>query len=266
MTHADIAAELGLSRSTVTRVLRNDSSVRRETRKRVVDHLNRIGYYNQTRVAKEKILFCYQEQAPILNDVVRQLKGKTAFRNTVFMIINCMKEKSVFLKEAESATILVFFGILKEDFFALARGANPDLYIIHALSGGVRKANISIEPDNTTSGRLAAEYMYEAGHRDLMMVSLANNPSSLVRAKSFVSEFLFRFPECRVEVHLIHGPDPLWEEKFFHALKRRQQMPSGIVCFGCSLQSGLLRQLDRLNLAIEQVQGVWNQLRLLLGD
>ena len=116
MTHADIAAELGLSRSTVTRVLRNDSSVRRETRKRVVDHLNRIGYYNQTRVAKEKILFCYQEQAPILNDVVRQLKGKTAFRNTVFMIINCMKEKSVFLKEAESATILVFFGILKEDF------------------------------------------------------------------------------------------------------------------------------------------------------
>ena len=246
ITHADIAGELCLSRATITRVLRNDPCVRKETRKRVVDHLNRIGYYNQTHSAREKILFSYQRNPPMIRDLLENLKKKPFFRNTDFVSVNIEEDRSRFLKEVESASILVIFGIRSEKEFLLAREANPDLYIIHALSGGVRFANISIEPDNTTSGRLAAEYVYNMGHRTIMTLTLASNPSSLMRVKSFASEFLFRFPQCRITAMLVHGPDLHWEEKLLEELQKQKPFPTAIVCFGCSLQNGLLRQLKKL--------------------
>lgn len=254
ITHADIAGELNLSRATITRVLRNDPCVRKETRKRVVDHLNRIGYYNQTHCSREKILFSYHSKPPMIRDLLGKLKKKPFFRDTDFVSVNPVEDRSRFLKEVESASILVIFGIRPEKEFLLAREANPDLYIIHALSGGSRYADVSIEPDNTTSGRLAAEYIYNMGHREIMTLTLANNPSSLMRVKSFASEFLFRFPQCNITVFQVYGPDQLWEKKLLNELRKRRPFPTAIVCFGCDLQNGLLRQLKTLKKSVpEQV-------------
>lgn len=253
ITHAEIAGELKLSRATVTRVLRNDRCVRKETRKRVLDHLNKIGYYNQKHFAQEKILFCYRGSQPsMIKGLVETLKKKPFFRDTVFAMEDLHQDRGAFLREAETASVLVFFGKRNEEDFILAREANPDLYIIHAMAGGMRCANVAIEPDNTTSGRLAAEYLYRKNHRDILMAALAGNPNSMQRVKSFAAEFMFRFASCRVEVHLIHGPDPLWEEKFFQILQRRKSPPSAIVCMGCSLQEGIIRQVKRVGLSVPE--------------
>jgi hypothetical protein len=88
------------------------------------------------------------------------------------------------------------------------------------------------------------------GHRDIMMLSLRNNTSCLTRAKSFVSEFMFRFPNCTVEPILIQTPDPRWEEKFLAAMKRRKSFPTAVNCFGSCLQEGILLTLRKLGLAV----------------
>lgn len=250
ITQTDIARELRISRSTVTRVLHNDPSVKNETRRRVVDYLNRIGFYNQTHFSQEKILFCYDVVNPIVSDMTKQLREKLFFRNISFVSIDCRKDRRTFLREAETAAGLVFFGPFEEEYFNLAREVNPDLYIIHALSGGRRYANISIEPDDTVSGRLAAEYLYNMGHRDIMMLCLQKNGSSLTRAKSFIAEFMFRFPNCTVDPLFIQGPDPRWEEKFLAAMKRRKSFPTVVNCFGCCLQEGILQTFRKLKLAV----------------
>lgn len=250
ITQTDIARELRISRSTVTRVLRNDPAVKSETRRRVVAYLNRIGFYNQTHFSQEKILFCYDAENKVVADMTATLQENLFFRNVAFVTVDCRKDRRTFLREAESAAGVVFFGPFEESFFSLAREANPDLYIIHALSGGRRCANISIEPDDTTSGRLAAEYLYNMGHRDIMMLCLRNNGSLLARAKSFLSEFMFRFPNCTVEPLFIQTPDPRWEEKFLAAMKRRKSFPTAVNCFGCCLQEGILQTFRKLKLAV----------------
>ena len=250
ITQTDIARELRISRSTVTRVLRNDPAVKSETRRRVVAYLNRIGFYNQTHFSQEKILFCYDAENKVVAEMTASLQEKLFFRNVAFVTVDCRKDRRTFLQEAETAAGLVFFGPFEETYFSLAREANPDLYIIHALSGGRRCANISIEPDDTTSGRLAAEYLYEMGHRDIMMLCLRNNGSSLARAKSFLAEFMFRFPNCTVDPLFIQSPDPRWEEKFLAAMKRRKSYPTAVTCFGCCLQEGILQTFRKLDLEV----------------
>jgi DNA-binding LacI/PurR family transcriptional regulator len=250
ITQADIARELQISRSTVTRVLRNNPSVKSSTRRRVVDYLNCIGYYNQTHFPQKKIIFCYEAKNSVVADMIKSLTGKLLFRKYNIVTLDCRKDKWAFMRELENAAILVFFSIFEEQYFTLAREVNPEIYIIHAFSGGMRCANISIEPDDTTSGRLAASYLYEMGHRDIMMICNKNNETSMQRTKSFLGEFMFRYPDCNVETLFIDGPDPQWEEKFLAALKQRKTLPSAVTCFSCSMQEGILQTFRDLNLIV----------------
>lgn len=252
ITLEDTARELGLSRSTIMRVLRNDTCVREATRQRVMEHLTRIGFYNRSHFSREKILLDSQQGAGPFLDIVRKLNETPFFRDIKFVQTDSSKNRASFLTEAADAAALVFFGATPAEYFAMAREANPDLYIIHALSSGMRCANVSIEPDDTASGRLAAEYLYEMGHRDIMMLCLRNNGSSMTRAKSFLAEFMFNFPNCTVDPLFIQNPDPRWEEKFLAAMKRRKSFPSVIACFGCALQEGILQSLDELHLAVPE--------------
>ena len=95
-----------------------------------------------------------------------------------------------------------------------------------------------------------AEYLYDMGHRDIMMVCLRNNGSSMARAKSFLAEFMFNFPNCTVDPLFIQTPDPRWEEKFLTAMKRRKSYPTAVTCFGCCLQEGILQTFRKLDLEV----------------
>ena len=252
ITLEDTARELGLSRSTIMRVLRNDPCVREETRRRVTEYLTRAGFYNRSHYSREKILLDCRQDTPSIRNMIRDLEETPFFRNITFVWADCMNNRAAFLREVQDSAALVFFGATPRKYFLMAREANPDLFIIHALSGGMRCANVAIEPDDASSGRLAAEYLYEMGHRDIMAVCIRSNASCMTRAKSFVSEFTFQFPNGSVDPLLINEPDPQWEEKFLAAMKRRKTFPTAIACFGCTLQEGILQSLGKLRLSIPE--------------
>ena len=250
ITQEEVARQLGLSRSTIVRCLRNDPAVRQETRQRVVRFLNSNGFSRQNLNMQNTILVGSRSGNVFQSSLVRHLENCLRIRQMHLMQVDIEKDQAHFMELAGRADTVVFGSLYDPRIMRKALDANPDLYSINVLSDGTRATNISIETDNHVSGELAARYLMDMGHRDILIVTVRNAPALTARQKSFEIEFRHSCPDSRVDVYGINAPAPGWQDLLSEFLRNRETIPTAVFCTGHTLQDGTIEVLKKQGLRV----------------
>ncbi len=192
----EIARELGLSAMTVYRVVNLHPGVRRETRERVTEALNRYGYFTSSRGKNFRVLFDFTEHPYLAHYGEELLKkvGRLGFR--------CFRSehrvsRSRFLDLAAECDVAVFVSIPDDALIDEARSVNPDLYTITLSTKS--NADVTLSPDNTRGGELGARYFFRRNCRHIAVHLSEKHPTRMERFKAFYAEMKLLAPDSRID-------------------------------------------------------------------
>ncbi len=250
ITQEEAARQLGLSRSTIVRCLRNDPAVKQKTRQRVVRFLNSNGFSRQNLNMQNTILVGSRGENVFQSNLVRHLENCLRIRQMHLIQADIEKDPAHFMELARRADTVVFGSLYDPRIMQKALDVNPDLYSINVLSDGTRATNISIETDNHVGGELAAHYLMDMGHRDILIVTVQNAPALAARQKSFEIEFRHFCPDSRVDIFGINAPAPAWQDQLYDFLRNRETIPTAVFCTGHTLQDSTVDVLKKLGLQV----------------
>lgn len=169
-----IAQQAGVSITTVSRVLNNDASVRRETRERVLSVANRTGYVPAVgRRATTFIAFAYTQEvtlahpfdSAVLDGVVRGLDDSRF--DAVVMSLRRDKQPNetytqFFLRKGVRGVILRTMEATRDVCEAIAREGFPHVVISERFESDV--VNF-IDADSKLDSQHAIEYLITLGHQ-----------------------------------------------------------------------------------------------------
>ncbi len=191
-----LARELKVSAMTLYRVLNNAPTVRQATRERVVEALNRHGFYALRQNRKIRITFdfsdnCFQHHYGAL------LMQRLSARDYSCSVTDHRQHYEGFLDAAAESDILVFFSQPTPEILTEARRINPELFTIclYTRCG----ADITITADNTLGGEMAAEYLHRMGHSHVAVLLALSHPSRMERYQSFYARMKLLNPLCRID-------------------------------------------------------------------
>lgn len=195
----EIARELGVSAMTVYRVVNLDPTVKRETRERVTDALNRCGFFTHRRGKRFKVLFDFIDH-PYLSHY-----GEELLKNIQKLGFHCCRTchctgRTEFLDTAAVCDVAVFLSVPDNEIIDAARRVNPEIYTVTLSTRS--NADVTLSPDNTRGGELAADHLVRHHHHHVAVHLADRHPTRLERYKAFFAEMKFRDPECRID--LIH--------------------------------------------------------------
>ena len=192
----EIARELGVSAMTVYRVVNLDPAVKRETRERVTDALNRCGFFTHRRGKRFKVLFDFIDH-PYLSHY-----GEKLLTNIQKQGFHCCRTshrtaRTDFLDTAAVSDVAVFLSVPDNAIIDVARRVNPDLYTVTLSTRS--NADVTLSPDNTRGGELAARHLFRHRHRHIAIHLAERHPTRMERCKAFCGEMRFLDPECRLD-------------------------------------------------------------------
>ena len=192
----EIARELGVSAMTVYRVVNLDPAVKRETRERVTDALNRCGFFTHRRGKHFKVLFDFIDH-PYLSHY-----GEKLLTNIQKLGFHCCRTshrtaRTDFLDTAAVSDVAVFLSVPDNAIIDEARRVNPDLYTVTLSTRS--NADVTLSPDNTRGGELAARHLFRHRHRHIAIHLAERHPTRMERCKAFCGEMRFLDPECRLD-------------------------------------------------------------------
>ncbi len=193
----ELARSLGISPMTIYRVVNNEPCVRRETRARVVDALNRYGYYTHTPRKNIKVLFDFTSH-PYLMHYGNVLMNNISKLNYSCFTAEHRKNRQEFFDIAGECEVAVFISIPEPGIIDLAREANPDIYTITLSTQS--NADVTLSPDNTRGGELAAEHFHRLGHRHIAVHMCDRHPTRRERWSGFFARMKMLNPECRIDI------------------------------------------------------------------
>ena len=248
VTQQEIADKLNLSRQTIVRVLENDPAVAENTRKRVINALNKYGYHHYNLTRHGKVVIDCNENGYTLNLVQKELVDNVAKHGFRIVMTNVTQSRSQFTSAVQEAEVLIFASHVSSAIINLAKEINPEIYIIHVYANGERETDVAIEPDNNYSAKKAAEYIFNMGHRDIFLLTNKTNIASFTRAKTFLAEFAFEYSGCTVEPYFHSYPDPKWQEKVASQILARKKLPTIIYASGGFICSELSQLLEKMKL------------------
>ena len=181
----EIARELGVSAMTVYRVVNLDPAVKRETRERVTDALNRCGFFTHRRGKRFKVLFDFIDH-PYLSHY-----GEKLLTNIQKLGFHCCRTshrtaRTDFLDTAAVSDVAVFLSVPDNAIIDEARRVNPDLYTVTLSTRS--NADVTLSPDNTRGGELAARHLFRHRHRHIAIHLAERHPTRLERCKAFCGE------------------------------------------------------------------------------
>ena len=192
----EIARELGVSAMTVYRVVNLDPAVKRETRERVTDALNRCGFFTHRRGKRFKVLFDFIDH-PYLSHY-----GEKLLTNIQKQGFHCCRTshrtaRTDFLDPAAGSDAALFLSVPDNAIIDEARRVNPDLYTVTLSTRS--NADVTLSPDNTRGGELAARHLFRHRHRHIAIHLAERHPTRMERCKAFCGEMRFLDPECRLD-------------------------------------------------------------------
>jgi len=240
VTVKDLARDLGMSVSTVSRAFYPDAVIAAETRKLVLDRANEIGYrpnpFAQSLITKK---------TQIVGMVVSDLANP--FYPEVMTTLTALLQQSgmnVMLAAADQPDRI-------DEAVELLLTYQPDLMIVLAtnLASHAREKceaagapviffnrlsadglGFGVSCDNIAGGRRAAEYLVERGHRDLLYVSAFPGASTNIERQHGFCE---RAVELGVgEPQIINAGRFSYEAGYNSglALKTLDRRPDGVFC------------------------------------
>ncbi|OQA82226.1 MAG: HTH-type transcriptional regulator DegA [Lentisphaerae bacterium ADurb.Bin242] len=220
----DIARDLGISVMTLYRVINNVPSVHPETRERVIDTLNKHGYYTHKAPKRIKVVFDWGINRYLDNLGMILMQNISAQNYTCFPTDSHRNPESYFNAVAES-DIVVFFSVPDEAVIAKTREAKKDIYIITIATKC--SADVLIAADNTRGGELAARHLHACGHKHVAVHLAEEHSDRMTRYKGFYAEYKTLNPESRVDTFF----QPLkmtTERACLNYLNRIDKLPTAI--------------------------------------
>ncbi len=251
-----IAEELNVSHMTLYRVINNAQDVKSTTRARVVDALNRHGYYQNARLRPQTIIFDIVENArsDYMRNIMTTLMGRLSVHAFQCIVTSHTTDRQRFLLAVRDAQIVVFAPMKDRAIYDEAKDVNPDLLILNLLDDTV--GDIAIASDDFQGGELAARYFYNHGHRNHVAVMLPRpedgpQHSFHNRYKGFLAEMLTLSPKCRIDI-LEESLAPAGDcrSRLPSFFRRRKHYPSAVFCPGRYFADKLYRYCERHDIAI----------------
>ncbi len=228
-TQKEIADKLGLHVKTVSRVLNQADAVKPETRQRVVQELNRYGYFFQSRFIAETVVvdvqIGYRERKAL------QLIEMLSQFGLRFVMTNHRQDLQHFYRTVSTADMVVFCSTPEADVIEETLRRSPGIYRINLLSHGIPGAEVSIEPANDVIAKRSAKYLAEKGHRNIWIISSVDGAFALERTKSFIGEMTVSYPDCSCRI--VYGElNADLHDTLARELADKSKAPTALYCPG----------------------------------
>lgn len=197
-TIIDIANLAGVSKSTVSRVINNDKHVKKETRNRILNIINKMGYVpdNVARslITKKTLTIgliipdivnpFYSETSKIIEDTLRKLGYSLIICNTNNQSNLQKKYLNILIQRKVDGII---FGSVKKNDKNIIKFAEQGLpYIAYHRSLTNNNSNF-VTSDDIQGIKIAVKHLTDLGHKDIAYISGPTSFSTgLNRLKGFI--------------------------------------------------------------------------------
>ncbi len=192
-----IARELDISVMTLYRVVNNQPTVRRETRARVIEALNRHGYFTHKPQTNIKVLFDFTDHE-YLTHYGNRLKRNIEKLNYLCYATNHRRDPEHFFNTAAECEVAVFASVPDREIIDRTRQANPDIYTITISTKS--NADVTLSPDNTRGSEIAARHLHGMGHRHVAVYMAESHATRFERYKAFYAEMKFLDPNSQIDI------------------------------------------------------------------
>jgi LacI family transcriptional regulator, galactose operon repressor len=262
VTILDIAKSAGVSKSTVSLVLKRSPLVREETRQRVAGAMDALGYvYNRGAASLRRA------RADIVGMVINDLSNpffaelaigiERALQNSGFVPFIANTAESV-VRQAEvvrsmrehGAAGLILCPALDTDVAEISR-LEARLPIVLAIRRIIGTRASLVVSDNLAGAARATEHLIELGHRDIAFVG---GVGRMVVFQDRVAGFAGAMEKARLTV------EPAWiiesmptKDGGFDAMKRllsSERRPTAVVCFNDVVAIGAMLVIARQGLTV----------------
>ena len=213
---SEIARELGISRGTVYRVVNHSPLVAPETRSRVVEALNRHGYFTHRCIRRSRICFDFCEH-PYLTEMGEFLMKRLPESEYTLFRTDHRQNQDAFFNAAAACDAVVFCSIPDDSLIETVRKINPELFTVTLTTES--SADVTITPNNKLGGELTARHLFALGQKDIVVFLSDNHPTRMERYKSFIGEMNLLDPHCRITPLYHHKGDSFYTvfDEFFRS-------------------------------------------------
>jgi DNA-binding LacI/PurR family transcriptional regulator len=175
---------------TVSRVLNNKGPVKEETRQQVLAALEKYDYKQKARKTIRRVAFDIDNIGAddYFGRLCTVLINELPHKDYSCVVTSFSSDRKKFIEIVKDSEIIVFCSMTSEKTVEFTRKINPAIKIITMFSSGL--GDISVDPDDYMGGSLAANYLYENGHRHVAVCTDWNQVNHINRYKSFLGEFL----------------------------------------------------------------------------
>ena len=229
-----LARDLGISIMTLYRVLNNEPTVRPATRKRVIDALNKRGYYaNQETARKIVVDFSNNRYLLFFGTLLLQQLSNDGF---TIIATNHREKRIAFLDAIADAETVVYCSEPDENVVAEVKKANPNIFSI-SMFGTALNTDIILRCNDVLGCSLAAQHLHRLGHRRHIAVHKDfRHKDADRRIFLFCAEMKRLAPDCRIDILEQRSGDlsGFFRNYFFEQNKR----PTAILfvmCYSASL-------------------------------
>src|SRR5690554_2007417 len=264
-TMADVAQYAGVTKTTVSRVLNNKGEISPETRERVLQAVEHLGYRRSwiaRGLATDRTFLLGLIVPSIANefftDLVRGAEN-TAWEND-YKILLCNTEGDwdreegmfLFLKDIQADGIVVCAPRLPEDRLVPLVEQFQNVVVVNGQGIAWRELAGAIETDDAGGMRLAVNHLISSGRRHLTY--LGGPPDARVsteRYHGFVHALQEAGYTSNPEWHTACHPADL--KGGYEAVKRLSNVLSGIdglVCFNDMVAAGAIRALTEMGIRV----------------
>ncbi len=196
----ELSRELKINPATLYRALDEEAPVKPETRRRILNELTRRGVSFNT-VRPRRIVIDLRPNDTYMTSLALELLQLLPLEQFNYKLSHAHTDRGRFLRAVEESDAVVFLSYPTDETLAAAREANPDAFqiVCNHSDGG----DISIDPDNTAGGVAAARYLYERGHRRILLGTAYDQSNHLDRYRGFAGELQYLDRRAQAEFLLL---------------------------------------------------------------
>ncbi|MEM9524045.1 MAG: LacI family DNA-binding transcriptional regulator [Pseudomonadota bacterium] len=251
-TIVDIARRAGVSKSTVSLVLRGSPSVKEETRRLVKEAMTEIGYvYNRSAANLRSLnagligLVINDLRNPFFTEFATSLQMSLSARGYAAVLANTDEDPALqakmihtFIEHGVSAFIISpAYGKTRQGFDAIARAGIPAIQVFRKVDPRVETFPFAA-PDYMRGGRLATRHLLERGARRICFVGGLEG-RAVTRER--MSGYLAVVEEAGIAPLVLTGrASREFGREAAQVLSHRHPDVDGILCFNDLVAMGIL--------------------------
>ncbi len=264
VTIKEVAAEAGVSITTVSHVLNDVPGVRATsaTRQRVRDAAARLGYVpnrlaQSLRTRRSNTIGLIGDEiatTPFAGKLILGAQEVALERDAIVLVVSTGYQRDVENREIDELLRRQVDGILYASMYHREVALPPQLAAVPTVLVNAECTTPGVPwvvPDEVAGGRDAAELLLAAGHRRLGFINNIDDiPASVGRLEGFQARLLEEGIAADDLAVVTAESDPIGGYEAGRQLLARKQRPTAVFCFNDRLAMGAYRAAAELGLRI----------------